>query len=398
MDAPPVIGTLAELHAHIPDLRGAWVTDLDLRTIDIDWPTIDVTDAAFGGCRFADTTEEELRSAGATVLPPIDSVGFTPYRGSLYTNEDLMRGYEPGHPETTLDARIGATCVDDMTALGSLARGIHDACIDGALQRFLGTLGAPIVGVMGSHAVGRDDPNYRQVAELGRLLTRAGFVVATGGGPGLMEAANLGAWLAHGPDDVLAAAIAVLAVAPRYETDARAFLERALEVRARWPDGAVSLGVPTWLYVDEPLNQFSTQIAKYFQNSIREKPHGSHGSRPLRARAAARRRTPEHRRARRLGAPRESGRRRGGRGGGHPGAAAARPGGTTATAPEALTCPRSSCASPLRRQRSNAGSIAFAASSKCRRASTTRCSARLMPRRTRAATWVSGSTHARSSS
>ena len=270
MDAPPVIGTLAELHAHIPDLRGAWVTDLDLRTIDIDWPTIDVTDAAFGGCRFADTIEDGLRSAGATVLPPIDSVGFTPYRGSLYTNEDLMRGYEPGHPETTLDARIGATCVNDMTALGSLARGIHDACIDGALQRFLGTLDAPIVGVMGSHAVGRDDPSYREVAELGRLLTRAGFVVATGGGPGLMEAANLGAWLAHAPDDVLAAAIAVLAVAPRYETDARAFLERALEVRARWPDGAVSLGVPTWLYVDEPLNQFSTQIAKYFQNSIRE--------------------------------------------------------------------------------------------------------------------------------
>ncbi|MEX2032511.1 MAG: hypothetical protein WEA81_06555, partial [Dehalococcoidia bacterium] len=45
---------------------------------------------------------------------------------------------------------------------------------------------------------------------------------------------------------------------------------RALEVRARWPRASTSLGVPTWIYVDEPLNQFSTHIAKYFQNSIRE--------------------------------------------------------------------------------------------------------------------------------
>jgi len=218
MDAPPVIGTLAELLDQLPDLRGAWVTDVDLRATDVDWSTIDMTGAAFGGCQFADNVEQQLRGAGATVLPPIESIG----------------------------------------------------CIDGALQRFIRTVGAPIVGVMGSHAVGRDDPNYREVAQLGRLLTRAGFVVATGGGPGLMEAANLGAWLAHAPDDALEAAIDMLTLAPRYEHDERAFLECALAVRAQWPDGTMSLGVPTWLYVDEPLNQFSAEIAKYFQNSIRE--------------------------------------------------------------------------------------------------------------------------------
>lgn len=270
MDPHPVVGTFAEMLARIPDLRGVWAAGLDLRAVDIDWASVDVTEAAFGGCQFADGVEVMLRNAGAIVLAPIDSIGCSPYRTELYTNAELMQGYERGRPETTLDARIGARCVADPTPIMTLARGIHDACVDGALQRFVTSLDAPIVGVMGGHAVGRGDPVYREVADLGRRLTRAGFVVATGGGPGLMEAANLGAWLATAPDPALDDAVDQLAAAPRYDLDAAAFLERALDVRSRWPDGATSLGVPTWLYVDEPLNQFATWIAKYFQNSIRE--------------------------------------------------------------------------------------------------------------------------------
>jgi predicted Rossmann-fold nucleotide-binding protein len=123
---------------------------------------------------------------------------------------------------------------------------------------------------MGSHSTPRGAKLYREVAGLGRRLTREGFVVATGGGPGLMEAANLGAWLGHEPDHELDAACDLLSQAPAYDADHVGFLERALEVRMRWPEGGLSLGVPTWVYVDEPFNQFATHVAKYFQNSIRE--------------------------------------------------------------------------------------------------------------------------------
>jgi predicted Rossmann-fold nucleotide-binding protein len=181
-----------------------------------------------------------------------------------------MAGYERGRPDTTLDARIGRRTQALTSPLEQFARGVHDSCIDAALVRFLAATEEPVVGIMGSHATSRADSKYRPVADLARSLTRAGFVVATGGGPGLMEAANLGAWLAPAADAALDEALTGLATAPDDAADPAAFLERALEVRARWPIGATSLGVPTWLYVDEPLNQFSTHIAKYFQNSIRE--------------------------------------------------------------------------------------------------------------------------------
>ena len=47
-------------------------------------------------------------------------------------------------------------------------------------------------------------------------------------------------------------------------------MQAALDVRRRWPDGGESLGVPTWVYLDEPTTGFATHIAKYFTNSIRE--------------------------------------------------------------------------------------------------------------------------------
>jgi uncharacterized protein (TIGR00730 family) len=51
----------------------------------------------------------------------------------------------------------------------------------------------PCVTVFGSARIDRSHPYYDLTRQLGKELAKAGFAVMTGGGPGLMEAANRGA-------------------------------------------------------------------------------------------------------------------------------------------------------------------------------------------------------------
>ena len=56
----------------------------------------------------------------------------------------------------------------------------------------------PCVTVFGSARFGEGHPHYALARELGHALAKAGYVVMTGGGPGIMEAANRGAREAGG--------------------------------------------------------------------------------------------------------------------------------------------------------------------------------------------------------
>jgi predicted Rossmann-fold nucleotide-binding protein len=257
--------------------------------------SVSAEDACFLGCRLTDAAEDHVHETGGTVFPAFVGVPFNPYRAALYTPDELMQGYERGQPETrteTTDAAIyeyfKGRQLDgrDAPVMDALAFRIHDHAVDDALRDLLrpdrseaeggSAHGAHpddgpvprVVGVMGGHQLGRDTDTYRQVARIGWRLAQNGFLVATGGGPGAMEAANLGAALADYDADAVDDAVDTLAAVPHYEDDA--YVDRALDVRERYPDRTESLAVPTWFYGHEPSNLFPTHVAKYFANSIRE--------------------------------------------------------------------------------------------------------------------------------
>ncbi|WP_139982035.1 LOG family protein [Nocardioides litoris] len=246
---------------------GSWrVHRLDLRERAPALFAHDVRGTAFLGCTFADGDDDALAAAGALVLPDVGRSPLDVYRPHLYTAEEL---YDREPYARSLDARAYAWAQRVPDRDDSLAAALHDHAIDDALGRFTTESGRRVVGVMGGHALQRGSTGYADAARLGRLLAAGGALVATGGGPGAMEAANLGARLAGATEDDLAAALAAVADVPSFRPSIDAWAARAREAVADLPADD-SLGIPTWFYGHEPPNVFATAIAKYVRNPARE--------------------------------------------------------------------------------------------------------------------------------
>ena len=271
------IDTLAALIRQDGQLNCAVVQGLDLTQLAIDWTTLQCDGATFLGCTFPeDVGVEDLTERGAVIFPKLENIPYSPYRSQLYTRNELMEGWT-AESDDSVDKNIYdhfyAKGKSRPDVLEAMSQRIHDHAVDDALTDLLeGRVEKDgrkkVVAIMGGHGTPRTDPYFEKVARVTRELTRKGYFVASGGGPGTMEAANLGAWMANAEDDILDQALEILKQAPVY-TDA-GFIQKAQDVLTLHPNGSSSLAVPTWFYGHEPTNMFSRHIAKYFSNSIRE--------------------------------------------------------------------------------------------------------------------------------
>ena len=271
------IDSLKRLEGGVVNLNCSVVQGLDLREAGIDWEGFECEGAIFLGCQFPEELSIcDLQGRGALVFPEFKELPFNPYRPELYTREELMEGWTK-EEDRSVDKEIYDHFVKhgkkDPDIVEALAERLHDHAIDDGLTDLLeGRIEKDgrkrVVAVMGGHGTGRDDESFKKVAHLTRRLTKAGYFIASGGGPGMMEAANLGAYLADLSEGGLDGVLKALEVSPKYDNDG--YIEAAQKVIDRYPTGHSSLAVPTWFYGHEPTNMFSTYVAKYFSNSIRE--------------------------------------------------------------------------------------------------------------------------------
>ena len=251
------------------------IQDVDLCGLDIDWSTFELRSTNFLGCEIEDQDAALIRSKGGFIYPKIPGLPYNPYRKSLYHWRELMKGYAPDDDQS-VDYQIYRHFVQtrfNPPIDEALNQRIHDHAIDHALRELLayddaGMTQRKCVGIMGGHGTSRTDPYFKKVVQVAKLLTENGYYVASGGGPGIMEAANLGAWMAHRNDHELQEVLTILGQAPHYSDPN--YVGAAQEVLALFPTGEESLAIPTWFYGHEPSNLFGTHIAKYFSNSIRE--------------------------------------------------------------------------------------------------------------------------------
>lgn len=287
----PNISTHEQLIDWLAAPQPAVFLKLDLRSYGARIAAAPLNGCAFIGCWIDTDFWGKAAEAGCMILPPIprlDAAPFDPYTIALYTTEELYGGYDPldlATKDAYFDRRVYLTFMDSSRQIlpvpfdVMLLRRMHDATVAAALEPIVEQYGDKIVAIMGGHDRSRKDNIYKQVAWMALQLTQSGYMIATGGGPGLMEAGNLGAYCAGFADPARTLTRALDALADGgfdpEKPDWDLWLKdcfTVLKAMGKPTDQAKSrnLGIPTWFYGHEPPNMFATDIAKYFENSVRE--------------------------------------------------------------------------------------------------------------------------------
>lgn len=222
---------------------------------------------------------------------------FQPIRGSLYSSAELLAGFRFDDPRSLADTPdfqsyryfVKQGRAVSRSPYASMMQALHDNSILRAMWQFLDSTTRPVVAIMGgASSVVRGDANFANTARIASKLSNAGFLVASGGGPGAMEATHLGALLSGKPASAIDDAIGLLAAQAKLPDGilnivakdgtidwplveaCHKWAEPAVRLMQQNPDGGPSLGVPTWHYGHEPLSPLASHVSKYFANSIRE--------------------------------------------------------------------------------------------------------------------------------
>ncbi|MBU2951023.1 hypothetical protein KO493_09970 [Tamlana agarivorans] len=244
-------------------------------------------DSMFLGCDLTNEAAGHIIKTGGMVISNRKDVPFKMHKAKLYSVEELFKGFDinsKGGYKDTFDYKVYKDYVENGMETPasihiSLARRLHDHSITDALYELIE--GRKVVAIMGGHAMERQDPYYLEIAKISRTLTRKGYLMVSGGGPGAMEATHLGAYFSYRPETELIEAVNAFKTRlpdaiPGKEYDDTDWLHRAWKIKTQYPmpsgkeEASMSIGVPTWLYGHEPPALFATHIAKYFANSVRE--------------------------------------------------------------------------------------------------------------------------------
>lgn len=238
-----------------------------------------ITRCLFMGCTISEGLMQTLVSGKNLILPEMD-VPFETFPAKLYTRETIYNNFDPKDPDSynntydkiTYDHYVKTGRYSPESIYESLARRLHDHSITDALMDILRTIPKKkVVAIMGGHSLSRTSPDYLNVTRIAKQLSEKGFFLLSGGGPGAMEAAHLGAWFDGYDDRELAEGVKLLSAAPLYNDPL--WLSAAFDVMKTFPKKSGKeddIGIPTWLYGHEPPTPFASQIAKYFANSVRE--------------------------------------------------------------------------------------------------------------------------------
>lgn len=227
------------------------------------WEKYNFSDCWFWGCTLpTHETAEALRRKGAQVNENPPDLPFKPFRAFMYRMDELVR----------VDESIFQFYLEKKDLRSTLYEAAHDYSMNDALHDYLE--GKAVIAFMGGHAMERHSPEFAQVVWLAWRLSRVGYVVASGGGPGAMAAANMGAYLSQCDVAGMKKALELISNEAGNDLYEKSYLnpvpEQAVLDYFGKPSHMPSLAIPTWRYGHEPSNRFATYYAKYFSNAIRE--------------------------------------------------------------------------------------------------------------------------------